>query len=176
MAMAVAVMVVCIGCEPGVKSPTYTPDTTSTGDTTGNGDDTTGTGGGYGTLYFKADASTRWICELPVNWSNAALVALNAGADTLVKEARLQQPIDFGDSRGLTFTWRGGVISGASYQFFVGEPPDHWMEVPYHTNELDIEEARISIYLDPGAIYCRYEFTLPPGSQVRITDIRGYGW
>jgi len=181
VAVAIAVLVVCIGCEKGVKNPTYSPDTTGTGDTTGAGD-TTGNGGGgnYGTLYFQMGAATRWKLDGTARVSQGALVSDNDSqtpGDTAYGSATLLDPVDFGDSRGLTFTWRGGTSNDASYRFFISDTiSGRWQEAPYHTNSSDIEEARISIYLEPGDIYCRYEFTLPPQGQARVLDIRGYGW
>lgn len=127
-------------------------------DTSGNGD------------------NSMWIVEGSVTYGNGVIYANNPSTtpgDTAYGSAMLSEPKDFGHTPLVTFSWHEEVDNGAEYTFMIGERLADMSELPYHEVSLSNMQAQVQFWLDFRALLLsRFEFTLPPGSYVKISDYR----
>jgi len=160
------------GCSSDPKLPT---DTGTPDDTTGQGG--SGNNGGlgqYGTLYFQSNAGTSWLTEPSTSVLNGVLLAENESSDTLLRSIIYDGRITFGVYNNLYFLWRGGVSGNAVISFYVSSDGLHWQSTSYFPDG-DWQVASHVLFTAGTPLTFRFEFKLPPGGRVRITDVRAYG-
>ncbi len=164
-----------IGCSDRITNPPASPaDTSSNGGDGGNGG---GNGGGaedYGQLYFSSGPTTPWLAEGPVRLSDGNIIAENSSDTDMEGSCTLLEQINFGEAISVAFTWRESKSGRCEYRFSVSDNLTAWQEIPYGKDEIGPTVARFEFFLSTP-IYCRFEFSLPPSSEVALTEIRAYG-
>ncbi|HHE46974.1 MAG TPA: hypothetical protein ENL08_04645 [Bacteroidetes bacterium] len=165
-----------ICCSDDATSPTDSGTPADSGN--GNGGNGNGNNGGgtadYGILYFISGPDTPWRADGPVSVSNGDIAAFNQANVIQNGRCMIEEPIDFGPSTHITFTWRENVQSGADYSFLASDSPDRLQSIPFHEDDDGNMAAELDLFMS-ASIYACFLFTMPPSGSVMLTNIRGYG-
>ena len=166
--LVIVVLFAAFGCLNETENPVDTGPTDNDDDSSD-----TGTPIDYGTLYFTSDAGTIWITTGSVTVDQGNITAQNDGSESRIGSCVQLEPIYFGSDRNISITWKESKEGNASYRFWISDSLDPNQQLSFSKDANGNMVAQFYMYII-SRVHLYYQFDVPQGSSVVISDIHGY--